>query len=400
MSPRPGWAALRAAYPDGWIDYLEDLDAEGGPLSVTPELLAALPLVTPEDRQRHRDLVASAGALLEALAATEWVDRTTTRHCPICDFQVPDDHTGDLCPNPERESHAFTDEDEDAVPVERRSCQRQGIARRYVGWLLALHGMNTRGPWQESFAWKVSTSYGRMVPVAIYKYGVVRPGVLARRRHESLRDRLVARIERASAEALQITTNPHPDVIAHSFGTLLLGKALHDYPDLRVGRVITLGCILRPDFDWATLVERGQVEAVLNHFGTKDQWARRAHVTIPDAGPAGRRGFDFYVEMWPGKYHAPQSRPLFNVAAKDFKHSDFFDDKGPKPTKLEEQFDTVWEPFLTTRNIEDIADALLRRGSQPTWPEEQWKPSSWPLRAVTGGFGKPRYTYADRESSI
>ncbi|MCP3977407.1 MAG: hypothetical protein GY720_23200 [bacterium] len=396
MSTRPAWAALRAeGFPNAWIDYLEGVDSEGGQLSVTPEFLGGLD-VTPEDRTRHSDLPAAADRLLQGLATIAWVQLTTTRHCPICDYEVPEDHHGDTCPNPSREPHAFIDEDEDAVLIERRSYSRTGIARRYVGWMLALHGMNTVGSWQESFNWRVSTSYGRMVPVAIHKYGVVRPGVLRRARHEELRDELVGRIRRASEEALQVTTDPRPDVVAHSFGTLLLGKALHANSDLKVGRIVTLGCILRPDFDWATLVERGQVEAVLNNYGTEDQWAKRAHFTIPDSGPAGRRGFDFYEEKWPEQYRAANSRPVFNVPAAGFEHSDFFDDELPRPTTLEQQFESVWEPFLTTRNVADIAKALELRGSHASWPAEKWRSSPWPKRAVTGGRGAALYTYADR----
>ena len=38
--------------------------------------------------------------------------------------------------------------------------------------------MNTLGDWQEKLTWLVGRMYGRMVPVAIYKYGVIRPGVM------------------------------------------------------------------------------------------------------------------------------------------------------------------------------------------------------------------------------
>jgi hypothetical protein len=49
---------------------------------------------------------------------------------------------------------------------------------------------------------------------------------------------------------------------------------------------------MRSTVRWARLIERGQAEAVLNHFGAKDFWARIAHDVIPDSGPSGRDGFN------------------------------------------------------------------------------------------------------------
>jgi pimeloyl-ACP methyl ester carboxylesterase len=250
--------------------------------------------------------------------------------------------------------------------------------------------MKTLGPWQESFNWLVSTTYGRMVPVAIYKYGMVLPGVLSRRRHWALMAGLVVRIERAAREVSKIIDDPRPDVIAHSFGTLLLGHALHRYPEIRVGRVITLGCILRPDFDWATLVRRGQVDAVLNHFGTRDFWARVAHYAIPDAGPAGRRGFDSHAEGWPED--RPQEGRLFNVRAEGLRHSDFFQDP-ERGSTLKSLFAEVWQPFLTTKHARDLAAAL-----HGEWPSARWHEARWPRRALPGGWRPANHTVVQRKN--
>ncbi len=378
------WGELAGRYPAAWIDHLMEAEQEAEDVDHTPASLAAIG-ATPDERATHVDLEAAARQLLDELAGAGWLDEpTVVKHCRLCGFELPPGHTDDNCPNPEEESHSLSDLGTD----EERSYHRDGIDRRYVGWLLALHGMNTRGSWQESFNWLVSTSYGRMVPVAIYKYGTVRPGVLARRRHATLRRQLVARIARARDEAAKVVRDPRPDVIAHSFGTLLLGHALHENPEVHVGRIITLGCILRPDFDWATLVRRGQVEAVLNHFGTEDSWAARAHATIPDAGPAGRRGFDLYPEVWDRA-----DPPVFNVPAPGFSHSQFFEDEGDQPTTLTQQFQRVWELFLTTKDPSDIRERLEGKGNALEVPTEQWRPSRWPLRAITGGWGRSRYTY-------
>ncbi len=365
----PAWAELRRrGYPAAWLDHLRELDGAGEAINVDAADLAALGGGGEDDAQR----------LLDSLADLRWLVVATIRKCPVCNYRLPEgypaaprpDHRSCPTDDPEEPPHAFTDDGDDG-PLEERVYHRTGVARRHVGWVLALHGMNTRAAWQESFNWLVSTSYGRMVPVAIYKYGVVRPGVLSRRRHGTLRRRLVARIARASAEAGRIVEDPRPDVIAHSFGTLLLGHALHEHRGLRVGRIVTLGCILRPDFDWATLVRRGQVEAVLNHFGTRDRWAAVAHGAIPDAGPAGRRGFDLHRERWREQDQA--APPVLNVPACGFGHSDFFTDHLPHPTVLERQFAEVWQPFLATADLAEARAALARRGHREVWAAERWR---------------------------
>ena len=391
----PDWRSLATRFPVSWIGWLEAAETAAEPMAITTSVLARLD-ITAEERTRLPDdtaRTAAATELLDGLAAMGWLTVEETLTCPICGFELPAGFSDVVCPA--TYSHAFTD-DGHSGPLARRTYTRKGTARRHVGWLLALHGMNTRGSWQESFNWLVSTSYGRMVPVAIYKYGMVRPGVLSRRRHATLVGRVADRIHRAAEEVGRIVLDPRPDVIAHSFGTMLIGKALHADPELRVGRIVTLGCILRPDFDWATLVERGQVEAVLNNYGTRDIWAKVAHRAIPDAGPAGRRGFDHHTDRWPPDQQAPADRRVFNVPAEGFSHSKFFEDDrvpGGDPTILAGQFARVWQPFLTTLHPGDVTAMLERNGSQVTCPETPWRASPWPLRAVTGGWATVRHTY-------
>lgn len=387
MSASPRWDVLRGRFPVAWVDSLERAEVRGKSVHLDRDLLVTRP-ISSDDRERYADLAGKATELLDELAESGWLTPEATRYeCPVCGHDLGEDPPPDTCPNlsDDGTSHAY-DENDDEGPRAIAAYRRAGIERRDAGWLFALHGMNTRGDWQESFNWMVSTSYGRMVPVAIYKYGVVRPGVLSRNRHETLMEQVADRIRRAGREVAKIIDDPRPDVIAHSFGTFLLGHALHRFPDLKVGRVITLGCILRPDFDWGTLAGRGQVDAVLNNYGTKDFWARVAHNAIPDAGPAGRRGFDFYEESWPNDMRAEGRRRLFNVEAAGLKHSDFFKDPEEGST-LRRLFRDVWKPFLTIRDADDLAAALDWK-----WPAERWQPSRWPLRALTGGWEKAKNT--------
>lgn len=238
---------------------------------------------------------------------------------------------------------------------------RKAPDTRDVRWILALHGMNTVGAWQEGFNWLLSNIFKHSVPVAIYKYGVVRPGAVLKFRQRELMRGLGARIRRLSDETEKSRFGGVPDVIAHSFGTWLLGHALQADSDLRVGRVILTGCILRPDFDWASLIPN-QVEAVLCHTATRDVWASLAHYIIPNSGPSGRCGFNDRSTV----AHAVLQRGC---------HSDFFGDK-----TMPDLFEKYWRPFLQAPS----GSPLLRGDGQPG---PVWKQALWPLRATVLRIG-------------
>ena len=121
--------------------------------------------------------------------------------------------------------------------------------------------------------------------------------------------------------------------------------------------MILTGCILRPDFNWAELLKNGQVEAVLNHYGTKDFWANITHYIIPDSGPSGRSGFD--------------DDSVINKKAIDQKHCDFF-----KQKNMGENFTKVWWPFLQTDK------SLLNKSIQNEKEASIWKETIWLFRAT------------------
>lgn len=248
-------------------------------------------------------------------------------------------------------------------------------AVRSVDWVVAIHGMNTSGAWQEAFSWKLSTTWGRSVPVAVYKYGFVVVGVvLAWRRRKfqrELRTKLAALRDEARAQGFL----GNPDVIAHSFGTWLFGHLLEDElkrneaDRLQFGRLILAGCILRPNFDWKDIREAHLVEDVLNHYGTADRIVLLAHVTIVESGPSGRRGFD--------------GDQVLNIQAVGFGHSDLFsiekhDETGL--TYLASSYQKYWRPFLTLPR-EELAILPDRKD-----PERLWRQFPWPLRGTLFPF--------------
>lgn len=333
----PDLRPFEEKYDPRVITALSALLSIPGPLELTPSFLS---------QQSGVDQTKCLQILSE-LSSKGVLKRTDGYSCAVCGtFLTDEESKSSDCPNCRT---AFAEK----APVAAQLFTRDVARTRDIIWVLTLHGMNTRGAWQEDLNWLISKAYRRMVPVAIYKYGIIRPGAILKFRQRALTRELIGKIRRLSGESRDAGFGAIPDVIAHSFGTWLLGHALLADPDLRVGKVILTGCILRPDFDWDSLVQKGQVEAVLCHVATRDFWARVAHYVIPDSGPSGRRGFDGDVVK----------HGVFEGGC----HSDFF-----KPSLLPGIFRDVWEPFLTGQDSQ----------SHSSIAKQPWKQAWWLFRAT------------------
>jgi|SRR5579864_3243497 len=338
------WSAFTKKYPDKLVAALRGHIARG-PFRITAHRLAIEANVAD----------ASATDLLRELVQNGFLKSDKKLICPCerMESLTAEQAAEDVCAFCGR---AF-EIDVPARPVELIEFVHAAKQTRDVRWLLALHGMNTQGAWQETFNWLVSRTYRRSVPVAIYKYGVVRPGAIVKFRQRALVRELTGRIRRLSGQSEETGFGGTPDVIAHSLGTWLLGHALVEDATLRVGRVILLGCILRPDFDWELLLRRKQVESVLCHVATSDFWAGIAHYFIPDSGPSGRSGFN-------------DRNNVGHVALVGKHHSDFF-----KEAEMPTLFERVWQPFLTQAAGESMPASNVL-------PVRSWRQTWWPLRAT------------------
>jgi hypothetical protein len=326
--------------------------------------------------------VNTAIALLEHVAADGWLERVERHRCPNCTYPLDNQQAvKEVC-----QDCGATFEEYGGITTETVYVRKLPQSRD-VEWVIAIHGMNTTGTWQEAFSWYFGTTWGRSVPVAVYKYGIVIPGVvLAWRRRKlqrDLRDKLAAQRDEAQAQGF----TGKPDVIAHSFGTWLLGHLLQSElarkpeEQLKFGRIILAGCVLRPDFDWKAIKDAGLVDDVLNHYATKDRVVPWAHATIWDSGSSGRRGFD--------------GDQVVNIRAEGFGHSDLFSvDKrvvngkcfqsctgDPSDvTHLKHSYTRYWRPFLTLPK-EELCGLPDREN-----PPASWRPWPWPLRGTLFPF--------------
>jgi pimeloyl-ACP methyl ester carboxylesterase len=315
--PAALWSELAARHPAPLVErYRERLD---GPDPFFEE---------PRDEPARR--------LLDELFVAGYVEAEERPLCPSCGRAVGEaERAARQC------TCGFSFEHDE--PTRSRVYARRGLRSRDPLWVVTVHGMNTRGPWQEEFSWKLAQIYGYAVPVAIYKYGrlLVSPFLLLRQ--ERYTRLLEERLRKLRAEMTAGGYGERPDVIAHSFGTWLLARALHRDPELRLGRVVLTGAIVPPDFDWAPFLEGDppRVEAVLCHHGGRDGVVPLAQFFIRRSGPSGRRGFN------------PDSGPpgrLLHRFAPGFGHSDYF-----APAHLGRVMDEVWGPFLTLPDAELIA---------------------------------------------
>ncbi|UOA33313.1 hypothetical protein DSM110093_03138 [Sulfitobacter sp. DSM 110093] len=216
-------------------------------------------------------------------------------------------------------------------PIRQLKYRAKGDTSRDIYWMIVIHGMNTRGAWQEELSWRLANKFKYSAPVLIFKYGLATIDVLVKCRHQSLVNKLGIRIRKGIQFAREHNSDHRPDVIVHSFGSQLFALLLENeqFCDLKFGRVITVGSIIHPDFDWSKHIDSGKIEAVLNHVGQKDIPVRAAQFFIPGTGPSGQKGF--------------KDSASINVSEQSYGHSSAFE-----PSELKKNLGTggLWDQFL------------------------------------------------------
>ena len=161
-----------------------------------------------------------------------------------------------------------------------------GVRAQYRGAVVTVHGMKTRGAWQKKISTVLQDAALRHEPL---DYGSLIIGSFFPRSRDAVANQLVSAVTK---QQKVVPHGPH-GIIAHSFGTLCLGRALKSNPSLRLGRICLFGGILHRNFPWKKIRERGQFDAVLNESCSQDPWPRCASLLLfwTGAGASGRYGF-------------------------------------------------------------------------------------------------------------
>lgn len=152
--------------------------------------------------------------------------------------------------------------------------------------VISLHGIRTRGTWQKDLSPIITEEgwiyypldYGRF---SIYSYLIP---FVRNRKVEWFRERY----NEVTARYPGVT----PSIIAHSFGTYILCKAIQKYSSLKFDKIILCGSVAPRDFDWRTVYSRNQVTAVKNDGGSNDLPAKLSRFFARGTGDAGFSGFD------------------------------------------------------------------------------------------------------------
>lgn len=355
--PIVDWSTIETRFPVGLVEAIKEKLVDGTSSSVDPQLLA---LETGADENE-------AIELLDLLAGVAALKRRVVLRCPV-------ETCGHILDSSEVSAGECSQcgtvfQREGFKPTETVEFRIEGEVSRGVSWLVAVHGFNTVGEWQEEFSWRVAHKYRRRAPVLNYKFGLVRPGVLFRWRHRQLAAQLGRRIIAATSFAAEERLTDPPDLVLHSFGTLLFVTmlAMKEFDELRFGRVILSGSIVRPDFDWRPYLEAGRMDAVLNHCGQRDWPVQIAILPIPESGPSGHAGFN--------------DPTVLNVLSRDYGHGTFWEQPA---LKVNLSRGGLWDRFLRYpgRSLHRIGNTFHRDMAWSTWPRWMWTIGRWSALAV------------------
>ncbi len=159
--------------------------------------------------------------------------------------------------------------------------------------VISIHGIRTHARWQKKLAEILGD---RRIPFRIYDYGYYPVwkfliGPLRRAMVDRFCEYYTNVIHQ---KGLQVDPNDcakRPSVIAHSFGTYIVGCCLQKYEFVKFDKVILCGSILPRDFDWGSIFKRRQVNMVRNDWGKLDRWTRIVGRFVHGTGTSGNEGF-------------------------------------------------------------------------------------------------------------
>jgi pimeloyl-ACP methyl ester carboxylesterase len=200
--------------------------------------------------------------------------------------------------------------------------------------VISVHGIRTRGAWQKDLTPLLNQADFIHESLDFGFLGAIK--ILFRYK----RNQQVQWFLDKYTEIKYKYPNEIPSVIAHSFGTYIIARAMQLYGEIRFDRIILCGSIIPQGYSWKHRFNVQQVNYVLNECGRKDWVVKLAAWVIKDAGPSGAFGFDNHKNVNLHQRH--------NYG---FRHSDYL-----YPLNYKEN----WIPFL--RGERNPIDRILEKG--------------------------------------
>lgn len=159
------------------------------------------------------------------------------------------------------------------------------------GLLVTIHGIRSHGEWNFDLAPVASANNWIFCP---FYYGHVTAPLLKESEMNGILDRF-----REWINVMSNRYNMRPTVIAHSFGTFILGKYIAGFnyrPPVKFGQIVLAGSILTPDYDWVTAFNNDSVKSVFNIVSPNDPYVPhidKINLIRGDSlyGCAGTQGF-------------------------------------------------------------------------------------------------------------
>ena len=207
----------------------------------------------------------------------------------------------------------------EAATVANEFLKNQSIIRRDI-LVLSVHGFNTRGDWKNRLGLILTrATNGERFLYRPWDYGKFFIGLLLPwSRRKQVKKFHVFYNDLVS----EFPIKPEICIVAHSFGTYIIGHAIRRFPELKFDRVLFLGSALPRKFNWINIGNR--IGKMLNLIGAADM-ALYFGRFIPGLGSAGSQGFS-------QSYHW-----LIQERETHSDHSDLFGD---------EYIRAVWVPFF------------------------------------------------------
>lgn len=154
--------------------------------------------------------------------------------------------------------------------------------------VLIIHGIRDFGRWTSEASKIFRTQGVEAFPV---KYGYY--DVLSFLSPVQQSDRPYEKLVKQYQAARETFPTARISIVAHSFGTFLVGRLLDEFPCENLNRIILCGAVLPRDFDWQNVKLRFQFDrnCCLNECGASDYWPVIAESLKKRYGSAGRNGF-------------------------------------------------------------------------------------------------------------